>query len=89
MKVQEIFLARQDFPGVTHCFGFLQVSVGDQIRILYVGDDASKEEKDWIYGEAVQSYQQGWLPKSCYGQVVDDPGKPPHQFSLLQRIILH
>ena len=69
---------------MTHCLGFLQVSVGDRIRILYVGDDASKEEMDWIYGEAVQSYQQGWLPKSCYGQVVDDPGKPPHQCSLFE-----
>jgi len=65
----EIFVARQKFVKVPHCVGYLEVSVGDKILLLHVGDDASSEEKDWIYGEAVQSGQRGWLPKSCYGQL--------------------
>ena len=84
----EIFVARQKFVKVPHCVGYLEVSVGDKILLLHVGDDASSEEKDWIYGEAVQSGQRGWLPKSCYGQVVDDPGKPPHQCSLFELQVL-
>ena len=64
--IGETFVARQEFQRATHCFGYLEVAVGDSILLLHAGDDRKSEEKDWIYGEKVHCRQRGWLPKCCH-----------------------
>ncbi|CAE7580508.1 unnamed protein product, partial [Symbiodinium sp. KB8] len=39
--------------------GYLNVSAGDQVRILYIGSDDRQDEHGWVFGATAQC--KGWL----------------------------
>ena len=53
---QILAIADYHIPSV----GYLIVSSGDLIHVLYVGNDG--DEEDWLYADNLHSNQRGWMP---------------------------
>jgi len=51
--------------------GYLGVTNGDPVEVLYLGDQG--DEQGWIYGRVLSTLREGWLPRSV---VFDEAVEP-------------
>ena len=43
--------------------GYLDICIGDRVRLLYIGDE--DDDLRWVYGERSADQQKGWFPDHC------------------------